>query len=820
MRIEIFFRYARRIIAGLIILFVMAWVILWAYLVFNKKNVGQTIQSALNKKTNATISIKDLDISLFHTFPFISLELDSVILRDSLWLGHHHDLLNAQKIFVQINPFKILLGKSPVSKILVENGKVYLYTDSSGYSNVNIFRKQGKAGQSGDAQYPDIAGHHIELTIEKKLNNKIFDLELKQCYSSINEQNRVLFFDANLGGIVHRVIFKRENGSFMREKEFSVKCRVQFNLSNKILSFDDIPLFVDKHEFRASGKFFTALIPTPYLLDVETKDIQYKQAASLLSDNIRKKLDEYNIDKPIGLHGSFDGSDPLMSSPVIHLSLNATDATVTTPFETFSNSSFQGIFENRIDKSKPPADENSVMRFSGFTGTAETIPLRSDSVVFTNLVKPQLRCNLRSGFLLENLNYIFDSRDIEFEKGFAKLDVVYQGPIESGDSIDAELKGNVSFDTASIKYLPKNFLLSRCSGKLQFLNKDVVIDQLNGQVGSTEIKMSGGIKDLMVLIDKNPEKLVLNWNIFSPKLNLHDFRSLMGKGTSSATHKKTKKFFSKQVTQIDNLLRSCDVQLQVKANELSYKKFYATNVTAALLMKNNAIMLDSVDLNSSGGSFAFSGSVIDNGIDNVLDMHVAINNVDVDKIFPAFENFGQDAITGKNIKGKLKADVNFSESLNAQQEVIPGSMNGNVDFSLKEGELIDFEPVENISKKVFSDRNFSDIRFGQLKDRFDINGSAIKMNRMEIESTAITLFVEGIYDTKKGTDLSIQVPLSNLKGRSDQDIPSNKGVKTGTGPSVRLRAKSGEDGKIKITWDPFKKALKDIKKTQAAASKK
>jgi AsmA-like C-terminal region/AsmA family len=820
MRIEIFFRYATRTIAGLIILFIIAWVVLWAYLAFNKKNVVPAIQSALSKKTNATIVIKDLDISLFHTFPFISLELDNVILRDSLWLGHHHDLLNAQKIFVQINPFKILLGKSPVSKILVENAKVYLYTDSAGYSNLNIFRKQVNPTQSGNPQYPDIQGHHIELIVEKKLNNKIFDLEFKQCYSSINEVNKVLFFDADLGGTMHRIIFKSENGSFLREKEFSLKCKVQFNLSDKILSFDDIPLYVDKHEFRASGKFFTALTPTPYQLVINTKGILYKLAASLLSDNIRKKLDEYNIDKPIDVQGSFDGSDPLLSSPVIHLTVNVAGAMVTTPFEIFSNSSFQGIFENRTDFSKPTEDENSVLRFKNFSGTAETIPLRSDSVVFTNLVKPQLRCNLRSEFLLEDLNYVFDSRDIEFEKGIGRLDVVYQGPIEAGDSIDAELKGNVSFDTASIKYLPKNFLLSRCSGKLKFLNKDVLIDELNGQVGSTQIKMNGGIKDLMALIDKNPEKLVLNWNIFSPKLNLHDFRSLMGKGTSGASHKKTNKFFTKQVTQIDNLLRSCDVQLQVKANELLYKKFYATNVVAALLLKNNTIMLDSVEMNNSGGSFAFSGFVKDDGTNNALNLHVTVNNVDVDKIFPAFENFGQDAITGKNIKGKLKADVNFSESLNAQQEVVPGSMIGDVEFSLRDGELIDFEPVENISKKIFSDRNFSDIRFGQLKDRFDINGSAIKMNRMEIESTAITLFVEGIYDTKKGTDLSIQVPLSNLKGRSDQDIPLNKGVKNNTGPSVRLRAKTGDDGKIKITWDPFKKALKDIKKTQAAASKK
>jgi hypothetical protein len=818
--LKFFFRYAARTIAGLFVVVVVAWLVLWAYLLFKKKGMESTIKTELNKSANATVTIQDIDISFFHTFPFISLELDKVVVRDSLWLEHRHDLLRAEKIFVQINPFNILLRRSPVHKVLAENAIVYLFTDSSGYSNVNIFRKKNKSGQPVNSLYPDIEGQQVELIVEKKLNNKIFDLELKQCYSSIKEVNRVLVFDAGLRGTVHRIVFKQQNGSFLREKEFSVRCRAEFNLSDKVLSFDNIPLFVDKHPFRVSGKFFTALNPAPYQLVIGTKDILYKQAAALLSDNIRKKLDEYNIDTPIELQGSLDGSDPLFGSPVIHLHINAAGATITTPFEVFSNSSFRGTFENRTDSSKPPGDENSVLRFNNFSGTAETIPLRSDSILFTNLLKPELRCNLRSAFALQDLNYVFDSRDIEFEKGSARLDVVYNGPIETGDSIDADIVGYLSFDSASIKYLPRNFLITRSSGRLQFINKDVLVDQLNGQVGSTQIKMSGGIKGLMALIDKDPEKLVLDWNIFSPKLNLHDFKTLMGKGSAKLSHKKTSKFFTKQVAQIDNLLRSCDVQLQVRANELLYKKFYATNIVASLLLKNNIIRLDSVEMNNSGGSFAFSGSVKDEGSDNALNLHAAINNVDIDKMFPAFENFGQDAITGKNIKGKLKADVNFSESLDAQQEVIPGSTIGNVEFSLREGELIDFEPVENISKKVFSDRNFSDIRFAQLKDRFDINGSAIKMNRMEIESTAITLFVEGIYDTKKGTDLSIQVPLSNLKARSDEDIPANKGVKSNTGLSVRLRAKTGDDGKIKISWDPFNKALKTIKKTQAAAAKK
>jgi hypothetical protein len=816
--LKLFLRYTKRIVAGVIALLLIAWIILWAYLSLNKKGIAEKIKTELQKKTSATVSIGEVGVSFLHTFPFISLQLSKIVVRDSLWATHKHDLLNAEKVYVQINPFRFLLGKSPLRKVTVEDGTFYLFTDSLGYTNINIFRKQEKPDEKENEDYPDISANNIEFIVEKQSHHKLFDFKIYQISSSIKKFNHVLLFDADLNLFVRDMIFNRKNGSYLHEKKVSGNCFVQYSLKSKILSFDDITLNIDDHPFLVSGKFFTKLNPAPFEIAIKTKNIDYKQTVDFLSDNLRKTLNEYNIDKPINISATLDGSDPLPPSPVIHLSVDASNASVKTPFEIFTNCSFDGSFFNRMDSTKTPRDENSILRFNHFSGTSENIKLYSDSIILINLVQPALTCNIRSTFGLESLNTILESKDIDFGKGTAKLDIVYKGPVESGDSINADINGNISFDSASIKYMPKNFLFSSCSGKLVFQNKDVLIEQLNARVGSTELKMNGGIKSLMSLIDKSPDKLFLDWNIFSPKINLRDFRAFMGRNanasSSASLNKKSKRFFSKQVSQMDSLLRAWDVHLQVKANALEYKKFQATNIKAAVVLKNNTIMFDSVSLNHASGSIMLSGFVKSEDANNSMNIHTVINNVDIDKMLFSFENFGQDAINEKNIRGKLKADVNFVGSMNNNQEVVPGSMDGNVEFSLKNGELINFEPVENISKKVFKDRNFSDIRFAELKDRFDIKGSAIKINRMEIESTVITLFVEGIYDTKKGTDMSIQVPLSNLKARSDDTIPAIRGVNSKTGFSVRLRAKTGGDGKLKITWDPFKKALKDMKKTE------
>ena len=114
----------------------------------------------------------------------------------------------------------------------------------------------------------------------------------------------------------------------------------------------------------------------------------------------------------------------------------------------------------------------------------------------------------------------------------------------------------------------------------------------------------------------------------------------------------------------------------------------------------------------------------------------------------------------------------------------------------------------------------SDIRFAELKDRFNIDGTSIKVNSLEIQSTVLSMFIEGIYDLKTGPDLSILVPLSNLKKRGDDFELVNKGTDSKKGLSVHLRARNGDDGKVKIVWDPFKKAIKNKEKKSARTEKR
>lgn len=217
---------------------------------------------------------------------------------------------------------------------------------------------------------------------------------------------------------------------------------------------------------------------------------------------------------------------------------------------------------------------------------------------------------------------------------------------------------------------------------------------------------------------------------------------------------------------------------------------------------------------TAGGTMSLGGQLLNTGAAiHTASVNTTFVNVDVQKIFYAFDNFGQDGITSQSLEGKLTAKANASFVMNDEGKLFPSSTTGNIDFSLKNGALNNYEPIKKIQDFIFKKRDFDNIRFAELKDHLDINKGEVTINRMEIQSSVLSLFVEGLFSQKGNTDISIQVPLSNLKKRKEDYDPENIGTDKKGGRSIFLRGRPGSDGNVNFKLDLFNRYKKDKKNT-------
>jgi hypothetical protein len=61
------------------------------------------------------------------------------------------------------------------------------------------------------------------------------------------------------------------------------------------------------------------------------------------------------------------------------------------------------------------------------------------------------------------------------------------------------------------------------------------------------------------------------------------------------------------------------------------------------------------------------------------------------------------------------------------------------------------------------------VEFADLQNTFTIEKENIYIPRMPIQSSAITMYIDGVYSFADRTDISIQVPLSSLTKGPQED---------------------------------------------------
>jgi hypothetical protein len=370
------------------------------------------------------------------------------------------------------------------------------------------------------------------------------------------------------------------------------------------------------------------------------------------------------------------------------------------------------------------------------------------------------------------------------------------------------VNGTVSFSDTELQYVPRDLLFKQCNGEFVFKDQELIMKTLNTFIGGSEIHLKGRIENLLTLLNQHPEKITMDLSVSSASLDLGDFISYARVSASTGKKEPVKKTkISSVINNIERMLQNGTAKLNINAGQLRYKKFNASKIKASLFLETNKVTVKEVSLQYAKGSASLKGTLVNGPGTNKLKLESEIQSVDIPILFADFDNFGQDAVTAGNMKGFLTSKIVMSGEMTDKAVIKENSMHGTVDFSVKNGELIQFEPMMKITDVAFKKRDFSQIKFAELRNKLTVEGSAYHIQKMEIRSNVAVLFVEGVYDTKKGTDMSIQVPVNNLT-KTEHDYAENTGK---AGVNIRLRAKTGVDGKLKVSWDPLNKAGKQRK---------
>lgn len=784
-----------RILGLVLSLVLIAWIVLAAYIYTHKEEILKAVTSQLSDDLNGTLTIKRMEPSLIRGFPGISVSLEDVLLRDNLWSIHKHDLLRAKNAYVAINAFSILSGSASIRDIQLNNAEIYLLTDSMGVRNTDIFKRRSNSddGSGLSKKISRVYLNDVKLIFDDQQKQKLFK------FSIVNFRGNI---DYKLGGWKGNVktltkvdffAFNLNRGSFLKDKLLDLDMNMEYSEKTGLLAIPLQKIRINKDNLLIGGNLNFLSERSEYQIEIQAVSILFKDAKSLLSSHIISKLKPYDIKKPLVIQAVISGKLKQGGDPLIKVKFKASESTLSTGGESITDCSFTGIYTNEWIRGQPRKDPNSVIVFYNFTGNFYDIPFKADSIQITDLRNPVFTGRFKSDFQLKKLNKIFGANTFLFSTGSADLDLVYKAPFDQSVFGKRYIYGTINLKDGAATYKPRNLILKDIRLLMNFKGEDLFLENLKVKSGTTSLSMEAALKNFSNFYYTDPQKIQIDWKIRSPNVNLNEFRAFLGK-RKQGSDPVGRRF----IDNLDKMLKQASMVMDLEVDRLVYKRFQGMDLRSNITLKQSGILINRLSLKQGGGSLDIKGNIDQSGSANQFNVHSRITNVNVQDLFYAFENFGQDAITDKNLRGTFSGNTSVSGSMRDNGKIVPRSLRGTVSFDIRNGSLIDFEPMYRIGNFVFPNRDFSNIKFMNLKNTLSISQDKVNIPPMEIRSNVLNVFLSGVYSFGTGTNIGMRIPLRNP--RKDELITDIDGKREHSlkGIVINLRAVDGEDGKVKI----------------------
>jgi hypothetical protein len=796
---------------------VILTVILFSIAYWNSDKILGKINAQLSENINGEFGIRRLSFTMFHRFPDFSITLNDVYLRDSLKPSGTPDFFTAKKIFLDISFFRLFQRKVDVQFLTVQDARLFVYRAVDGYSNQSILKKPKQQPDSVNQPFlfsiKNVSLRNVALDYHDSLANKSYRFQFLKTFQKIRITDSVSA--VRLTGSMHfdGLNFNPESGSYLSNKFAQVDIDLEMDKSSRLLMIKPSTLQFDQAQIQLTGN---ALMKPEgsFYLQFESAKLDVAEGKTLVNQRLVRSLEKVDIKKPIQIKAQIHGRFIPGSKPNVDVTFNGEKTDASFGRALFSNFTFTGSFMNHVDSSLVNDPANSKLTISTFNGRMNGFPVEG-SVSAIRLNDPFIDLSVKTKMKLDELNEHIDTTRFKFFLGKLVTELKYKGALDeylnvTKNKFQGNLTGKTIVEGGSFYYAARQLSLEKINANSDFNQQKVTINELNFNLNGSPVKMRGTIQNFVPFFYEPQNTGYIQMAISSPTFDMGTLISKKSKENKTSRQIRQEK--KKVSDMLDSIFDRLEFDLDVTVKKLVLKKFEATNFAGRLSLFRNTLQAKPVSMKVAGGQMSLELKVLNlNNKINPITANVKVTDASIDKFFVNFSNFNQKLIVSENLFGTITANAKFSANVDDQLIVSAPSMRGSIDCKIKNGRLIDFEPLLNVGNFLFKKRDFSDVKFAEINSHFDLQGTDMDISRMEIQSSVLSLFLQGRYSFTDSTSLSIQLPLSNLKKRDKDYKPENIGVNTKTGMSVYLHVYRDKDGKIAMAYDPFKKWVKSEK---------
>lgn len=746
----------------------------------------------LKKDYNLTLKTDEVKVSFFSNWPQVSVDLKNIYLSNDLFKDKNAPLLKAGSLSLSFNLKKLIKKQFIVKSIVLRDAEINLLREADGSRNFEIHSSKIKESASSNVSF-EVSKIEVKKTSFKFTNlERGQKIDIQFMDNSIKLKHYLDAVSLDLSGrtLVNQLLFNARKGAFLNRAKVNLSLIVDYFKDTKSIcvrpsSFVEI----EKQHYQIASLIYLKN-EQKFALYISGEKIWCEKVSRLLTPKLQKTLSNFDIRTPISANFLLVSRFGRQEDPVIIANVDSknTDLTIGSSKIPYSALQFKGKIVS-LDSTRQHGDEeHAQIIFSPVSGNLYDFPF-SALVRVTNFTNPKINIQAKLSIDAQKIQ----SKQELILKGFCLANLQYSGPcskLNKNDFLSDSMRLNADLNFKELSYqLINTPFVFVVNGNANVNNTDLKFDNLLLSTNGGNAKLKGRAYNFVNYALGFTKGFKADLSAYTENYDLNPY--LMEPEKESKGNRKNKQ---------DNMIMSrgkFEFNISLFAKKLSVRKVQAQNADIKFLYKPDFINLKSVNVNACDGKISGKGTLEKF---NKLNADVWIQNVNVIKLFEQFENFGQKSVTSQNLKGNISVDAKLKASLDKKMEIIGESMEGEVKLKLKEGHLMNYEPLQNISRFVFKNRNFEDVTFSELNENFKVRGFKMEIDELEIASNVLNLYVVGgIYDFKGNSNLNLLIPWNNLKHRDKDYIPKSSGQSAENARGIKLNV-SGPSSKMKISF--------------------
>lgn len=557
--------------------------------VSDQERVPRIIQQVSEQELGVQTSFDHYQFRYFDHFPFLSLSLYNLTLRDTAFEQHHRELLRVRELDLVFRPLHLLQQQVVVRSVSVDSARIQLYKDTSGYTNLDFLKQKSPSGPLLDSaqrrtlqQLNDLSLNGVFFSYEDDSLHKQHRFVLEESTLDFEQQDTLLLAHLQGKAFSHGLTFKPRNGPFLENQAVALDLEVGIpHMSRRWHLMERSRVSVLDNDIQVQG-YLEPGKPGLLHLEIRTPGISLSDGQQIVAQNIRQATERFDIqgDLPVEVivHGSTIPGQP---TP-LDVRIEARDLTLSAANMDFTQVQLRAHFQNDCDTARLITPQTGCLRVE----VDAALLFGQLPVQFTyfnhNLQSPEITLNGTLNTPLKRLKPYLSDPDWDIKAGYLELGFELEGNATAlMDSTVAnpqvQLRGYGELRKATIWHPSINTPVENLHTTFRFDSRDLYLTDGSLVFDDQQVAFSGQVHDLLRLAFQKPARLWADMQLQLPTIHLEEW---IGEWPASgSTQPATQAPPGQRLGQtIQELASRLQGRVAVQAQALHYRQLRATDI--------------------------------------------------------------------------------------------------------------------------------------------------------------------------------------------------------------------------------------------------